>query len=122
MLFERYLGRKSASFEDASDGQPYLGVGGRGACCEPYAHRTFGEPAALRYLFAVVQRRVCWFVADGATVYAVAARYVVAARDPLVRDDRQVVRVRGVVPPDHHHHIQRILQEREEGVLPVLGL
>src|SRR5215204_5072814 len=110
MLFQCYLGRKPPSFENTTDGQPYLGVRGRGAGRKPYAHGTFGEPAALLYLFAAVQRRVCRFVADGVAVYTVAARYVVAARNPLVRDDRQVVRVRGVVTPDHDHYVQRILQ------------
>ena len=52
----------------------------------------------------------CWFVADGVTLYAVAARYVVAVRDPLVSDDRQVVRVRGIVPSNNDHKVQRILQ------------
>src|SRR5215211_8342973 len=110
MLFQRYLGRKAPSFEDASDGQPYLGVGGRGAGCQTYTYGTFGEPATLLYLFATVQRRVCRFVADGVAVYAVAACYVIAARDPLLSDDRQVVRVRGVVTSDHDHHIERILE------------
>src|SRR5215211_746162 len=58
---------------------------------------------------------------DGITIYAVAARYVVAARHPLVSDDRQVVRVRGVVPPDNDHDVQWVLEEPEEGVLPILG-
>src|SRR5215211_5323632 len=58
---------------------------------------------------------------DGITIYAVAARYVVAARHPLVSDDRQVVRVRGVVPPDNDHDVQWVLEEPEERVLTVLG-
>src|SRR3712207_8424938 len=82
MLLERDLRRKPTSFEDAPDGKPYLGVGGRGAGCKPYTHTTFGEPATLLDLFPAVQRRSCWFVADGGTLDAVAARYVVAVRNP----------------------------------------
>src|SRR5215211_9064102 len=121
LLFESYLWWEPAGFEDVPDGQPYLGVGGRGACGEAYAHGAFGEPAPFFYLFAVVQRGSCRFVADGVTLYAVAARYVVAVRHPLVRDYREVVRVRGVVTPDHDHHVQGMLQKSEEGVLSVLG-
>src|ERR687898_1364538 len=110
MLFECDLGRKAASFEDAADGQPYLRVGGRGACCETYTHRTFGKPATFFYLFPAIQRRSCWFVVDLVTIYAIAARYVVAVRDSLARDDRQVVRVRGVVASNNDHQVQRTLQ------------
>src|SRR5215210_4084212 len=110
MLFECELGRKPPSFEDSADGEPYLGVGGRGAGCKPYTHRTFREPAALFYLFPAVQRRARWFVANRVALYAIAARYVVAVRDSLVSDDRQVVRVRGVVASNNDHKVQRILQ------------
>jgi hypothetical protein len=110
MLFECDLGRKPASLEDAADGQPYLRVRGRGACCETYTHRTFGKPATFFYLFPAVQRRSCWFVVDLVTIYAIAARYVVAMRDSLVRDDRQVVSVRGVVASNNDHQVQRTLQ------------
>src|SRR3712207_2092333 len=109
MLFECDLGRKSPSFEDSADGESYLGVGGRGAGCKPYTHRTFWEPAALFYLFPTVQRRASWFVVDRIALYAVAARYVVAVRDSLVSDDRQVVSVRRVVPSNNDHKVQRIL-------------
>src|SRR5215204_6498805 len=110
MLFECDLGRKFTSLENAPDGEPYLGVGGRGACCEPYTHGTFGKPPTFLYLFSAIQRRTRWFVVDRVTLYAVAARYVVAVWDSLVSDDRQVVRVRGVVPSNNDHKVQGILQ------------
>src|SRR5215208_2017138 len=110
MLFECDLGRKPASLEDASDGQPYLGVGGRGAGCKPYTHGTFGKPTTFLYLFPAVQRSACWFVADRVSLYAIAARYVVTVRNSLVSDDRQVVRVRGVVASNNDNKVQRILQ------------
>src|SRR5215217_1706324 len=97
MLFECDLGRKPTSLENAPD-------------CEPYTHGIFGKPPSFRYLFPAVQRRTRWFVVDRVTLYAVAARYVVAVRDSLVSDDRQVVSVRGVVPSNNDHKVQRILQ------------
>src|SRR5215208_398479 len=110
MLFDRDLGRKPPRLEDAPDGKPYLGVGGRGAGCKPYTHRAFGKPATFLPLFPAVQRRACRFVADCVTLYTVAARYVVTVRNPLVSDDRQVVSVRGIVTSNNDHKVQRILQ------------
>src|SRR5918998_4813819 len=57
---------------------------------------------------------------DQRPLNSVAARYVVAPRDSLRGDDREVVRVRRVVAADDDYYVQRMLQEPHEGVLSVL--
>src|SRR3712207_9232379 len=97
MLRQRCLGREPTRFEDASDGEPYLGVRGRGPGGEPDTDRSVGKPAPLLDLLLGVQRRAGWLMEDDVALDAVAARYVVAPRYPLGGDDRQVVGVRGEI-------------------------
>ena len=96
--------------QDVPDGEAYLGVRGRGAGGEPDADRSFGEPVRLLDLFAGVEGGAGRLVADGVAVYAVAAGYVLALRDPLLGDDCEVVSVRRVVAADDDHDVERLLQ------------
>src|ERR687893_1630791 len=117
---QRDFGREILRFEDAPDGEPYLGVGRRGSGGQTDPYRPVGEPAFFLDLLARVEWGAGGLVPDHAPVYAIAARDVVAPRDPLLGDDRQVVRIRGVVSSDRDHHVQRMLQQLEERILPVL--
>ncbi len=84
-------------------------------------HRAVGEPFLLLDLLARVERRAGGLVADHGPVDAIPAGYVITTGDSFLGDDRQVVGVRGVVAADRDHDVQRMLQKREESVLPVLS-
>src|SRR5215207_9593192 len=113
--------REPACLEDAPDGKPYLRVRGGGPGGETDAHPPLRQPIPLLDFLPDVQRRTSRLVADEVAAYAVTARYVVALRDPLGGDDRQVVGVRGVVAADDDGDVQRVLEQPEERILPVLG-
>src|SRR5215207_7888369 len=97
--------REPACLEDAPDGKPYLGVRGRGPGGETDAYPLLRQPIPLLDFLPDVQRRTSRLVADEVAAYAVTAGYVVAPGHPLGGDDRQV---------------QRVLEQLEERILPVL--
>src|SRR4028118_758219 len=73
-----------------------------------------GARARLLALFAGVEGGAGGLVADDVALDAVAAGYVVARGHPLIGDDREVVRVGGVVAADDDHDVDGLLQKAEE--------